>query len=167
MFPLGSSDRQTGADRRRDRLLDQLDLPGAGGEAGLLDGALLHLRHTGRRAHHDARARVWPRVDAADEVAEHPLGHLEVRDDAVPQGTDGRDRRGRAADHPARLVADGLDAAALRVDRYDGRLGQRDAASALEDQCVGGPEVDRDVAAATAAPKQGHREQLMGMRAGG
>ena len=42
------ADRQPGADRGGHRLLDQVGLAGAGGQAGLLDRALLHPGHAGR-----------------------------------------------------------------------------------------------------------------------
>src|SRR4028118_415162 len=44
-----------GADRRGHRLLDQVRLTGSGGEARLLDGALLDAGHPAGHADHDAR----------------------------------------------------------------------------------------------------------------
>ena len=48
-------------------------------------------------------------VRLADEVAEHPLGRLEVGDDAVAHRLDRGDVAGRAAEHLLGFVADGFD----------------------------------------------------------
>jgi hypothetical protein len=61
-------------------------------------------------------------VHAADEVPEHRLGHLEVRDHAVAQRPHGRDRGGRAPDHALGLMADGVHVVGSRVHRDHRRL---------------------------------------------
>ena len=85
-----------------------------------------------------------------DEVAEHLLRHVEVRDHAVTEGADRPDARRRAADHPLRFGADGMDIVRHVVERDDGRLEQNDPLTANVDDRVRGAEVDRDVAAAVA-----------------
>jgi hypothetical protein len=85
-------------------------------------------------------------VGLAQEVAEHLLGHLEVRDHAVPQRAHRRDRRRRPADHLLGRPADRMHLAADRVEGDHRRLRQHDAKPANEDQRVRGPEIDRDVA---------------------
>ena len=92
-------------------------------------------------------------VHLLDEVAKHLLRHVEVGDDAVLQRADGRDRPGRASEHPLRLDADRVHLAGALVDRDDRRLGEHDAAPADVDQRVGSAEIDRHVAAA----EPGHR----------
>ena len=144
------ADRQAGADRGRHRLLDQVGLTGAGGQAGLLDGALLDPGHAGGNADDDARMGEAVLVDLLDEVAEHLLGHVEVGDHAVLERPDRLDRARGAAEHPLRLHADRVDLAGARVDRDDARLGEHDAAAADVDERVGGAEVDGHVAAAEA-----------------
>ena len=57
---------------------------------------------------------------------------------------------GRAAEHPLRLDADGVDLAGALVDRDHRRLGQHDAATAHVHERVGSAEVDCHVAAAEA-----------------
>ena len=93
------------------------------------------------------RAAAAPLVHLLDEVAEHPLGGVEVGDDAVLERTDRDDVAGRTADHLLGLGAHGEDAAGVLVDRDDRRLVEHDAAPADVDQGVGGAEVDGHVAA--------------------
>ena len=150
MFPVGSAIGRPGADRGRHRLLDQVRLPGAGGERRLLDGAPLDAGDAGRDADDDARVGEAVLVHLLDEVAEHLLGDVEVGDHAVLQRADRGDRPGRAAEHPLRLDADRVHLAGALVDRDHGRLGEHDAAAADVDERVGGPEVDGHVAAAEA-----------------
>jgi hypothetical protein len=77
-------DRQAGADRRHHRLLDEIDLGGAGAHRRVLDRALLDLRDLRRHADDDARVDVHlAPVRLLDEVLEHALGDFEVGDHAV------------------------------------------------------------------------------------
>src|SRR3954449_7304055 len=133
---------QPGADRGGHRLLDDVDLARTGLVAGVLDRALLDARDAGRDADDDPRLREVPAaVHLLDEVAQHPLGRLEVGDDAVLQRADGHDVARRTADHPLRLGADGEDPRGVGVDRDDARLVEHDALAADVDEGVGGAEV--------------------------
>ena len=87
-------------------------------------------------------------VHLLDEVAQHPLGDVEVGDDAVLEWPDRADRPRRPAQHPLRLDADGVHLAGVRVDRDDRRLGQHDPAATHVHERVGGAEVDRHVSSA-------------------
>ena len=79
-------------------------------------------------------------------MAQHALGDVEVRDDAVLHGPDGHDAPGRAAYHPLRLLADGQHLIRFFVDGDDRRF-LHDHAFALDvDQRVGGTKVDAHVA---------------------
>jgi len=89
-------------------------------------------------------------VHLLDEVAEHLLGDVEVRDHAVLQRADRADRPGRAAEHALGLEADRMHLAGALVDRDDRRLREHDAAPAHVHECVCGSEVDGHVAAAEA-----------------
>src|SRR5436305_1816471 len=80
--------RQAAADRCRQRLLDERHLARAGGDAGLVDGALLDVGGSRGSAHHDAWMCETALSGAPDEVAEHLLGDLEVGDHSVAQGAD-------------------------------------------------------------------------------
>src|SRR6185437_7985230 len=65
----GLADRQAGADRRRHRLLDEIDAPRAGRERTLLDGAALHRGRARGHADDDHRIGEGPAVmHLADEV---------------------------------------------------------------------------------------------------
>ena len=99
--------------------------------------------------HADHHARLHPPalVHLVDEVAQHLLADLEVGDDAVLQRPDGLDVARRAADHALGLEPDGERASVLHVDRDDRGLVEHDAAPADVDERVGGPEIDRHVAA--------------------
>jgi len=138
-------DRQPGADRGGDRLLDQVHLARAGGQRGLLDRPLLDLGHPRRRAHDQPRVGHAPVEHLADEVAQHLLGHLEVGDHAVAQRAGRGDRRRRAADHPLGLGADGVDLAGRGVGGDDRGLGDDDPPPPHVHERVGRAEVDRHV----------------------
>ena len=140
------SARDAGADRRHHRLLDEVDLGGAGAHRRVLDRALLDLRDLRRHADDDARMDVHlAPVCLLDEVLEHALGDFEVGDHAVLHRPDGFDVAGRAAQHLLRLDAHGLDAIGELVDDHDRRLAHHDALVAREDQRVGGTQIDREI----------------------
>ena len=90
---------------------------------------------------HEERAA----VRLLDEVVEHPLGDLEVGDDAVLHGADRDDVAGRAAEHLLGGAADGLHLVRDLVHGHDGRLAHDDSAALGEHERVRGPEVDREV----------------------
>jgi hypothetical protein len=143
-------DVEAGADRRGHRLLDQVDLARAGRERRLLDRALLHARDAGRHADHDTRPhQAAAVVRLADEVAEHRLRHLEVRDHAILDRADRADRLRRPAQHLLGLVAHREHPVAapvgLRRHRDHARLRAHDPLRAREHECVGGAEVDGQV----------------------
>jgi hypothetical protein len=145
-------DRQAGADRRRHRLLDQVDVARAGAERRLADRAPLDLGRAARHADDDPRARPEhrARMDHLDELLEHLLGHREVGDDAVLHRPDGFDVARHLAEHRLGFGADRLDGllavgAAFVADGDDGRLVEDDPLAAHVDQRVGGAEVDREV----------------------
>ena len=89
-------------------------------------------------------------VHLLDEVPEHLLGDVEVRDHAVLERADRGDRAGRPAEHPLGLDADGVHLAGALVDRDDRRLGQDDPAPAHVDQGVRGAQVHGHVPATEA-----------------
>ena len=144
-LPVGSL-RETGADRGRHRLLDQIGLARARAQAGLLDRALLYAGHAGGNAHDHPGMGEAAVIGAFDEVAEHRLRDLEVGDHAVLQGSHGVDRGRGAAEHLLRLGPNRVDLAGGDVHRHDRRLGENDAAAADVDQGVRRAEVDGHVA---------------------
>ncbi len=85
-------------------------------------------------------------VDPLDEVAEHLLADLEVRDHPVFERTYRLDVARRPADHPLRLCTDCERPAVFDVHGHDGRLVQDDPASTHVDEGVRGAEVDGHIA---------------------
>jgi hypothetical protein len=136
------------ADRRRHRLLDQIGLTGAGGEAGLLDRPLLDPCDTGGNADNHARVGEAVGVDLFDEVAQHLLGDVEVGDHAVLERPYRRDVARRATQHPLRFDPHRVHLAGLGIDRDHRGLGEHNSSSAYVDERVGRAEVDGHVAAA-------------------
>ena len=59
--------------------------------------------------------------DLADELLEHPLRHVVVGNDAVPQGADGHDVAGGTAQHGLSLGAHLQQAAGILVDGHHRR----------------------------------------------
>ena len=82
-----------------------------------------------------------------DEVAQHPLGDVEVGDDTVLQRPDRHDVARRPADHPFRLDTDRDDLAGIGIECHHRRFIQRDPPPADVHQGVRGTEVDRHVTA--------------------
>ena len=115
--PTDLADRQAGTDRGREWLVDQRGVRGAGGERRLLDRAPFDRRDPARHADHDVGAQMLSAEDAADEMAQHLLGRLEIGDHAVSERPCRLDVCGRAPDHLPRLRADGLHLAGTLVDR--------------------------------------------------
>src|SRR6201999_464793 len=104
-------DGQAGADRGGHGLFDEEDAASAGALGGVEHGALFDGGDAGGDGDDDARAdEVLAAVNAADEVAEHRLGDLEVGDHAVLERADGGDGAGRLAEH---LLGDEADRVAV------------------------------------------------------
>ena len=96
---VGLGDVDACADGGGHRLLDQVDLPGASLNACVDDGALLDLRDTGGHADDDPGLEEGKAGNLVDELLQHPLRHVIVGDDALPQRTDGDDVAGGTAQH--------------------------------------------------------------------
>ena len=138
-------DRQTGADRRRERLLDEGHLFPSAGRHGLFDGALLDLGALRRDADQDARLREPSRRHAAEHGGEVALGHLELGDRSLAQRSHGNDVAGIAADQIPGSLTDRDDGASVRVQRHDRRLVEDDPLALAVDDRVRRSEVDREV----------------------
>src|SRR4029077_14169978 len=124
--------RQSGADRRRHRLLDEMRLARAGHGGGVRDRSLLNLRDAGRDTDHDTRVADVPRavVGTRDEVPDHLLGMIEVRDHTIAQWTYSHDVRRCPPQHPPRLGADAEHLTGAGADRDHRWLVDDDAAAA-------------------------------------
>ena len=159
----GLGDRQAGADGRGHRLLHQVHLAGLGAIGAVDHGAALDLGDARRDA--DDQAGPAPgdaALGLADEVAQQPLGGVEVGDHAVAQRPDGGDVGWRAAEHGVGGVADGLGLVALGVDGDDGRFVDDDAAAGREHDGVSCAEVDCEVACAEGQDVEQHDDSSVG-----
>src|SRR6266567_1823219 len=100
--------RQSGADCRCHRLLDQKDPARAGAFRRFLDGTSLDRGRPRGYAYDDLRAgKAAPVVNLADEMLDHFLRDLEIGDDTVAQRPDRLDAAWRAAQHQLGLLTDG------------------------------------------------------------
>lgn len=84
-------------------------------------------------------------ADLADELLEHPLGHVVVGDDALPQGTDGHDVAGGTAQHSLGVGAHAEQAAVVLVDGHHGGLIEHNALALDIYQHRCGTQVDTDI----------------------
>ena len=81
-------------------------------------------------------------------MTEHHLGHVDVGDDAVSQGPNGRDPFGRAANHPLGLEPDTHDPPRSPVYCYNRGLVKDDSLASDVDERISRPEIDSDVVGA-------------------
>jgi hypothetical protein len=86
-------------------------------------------------------------VHLLDEVAQHPLGDIEVGDDTVLQRPDRHNVPRRPAHHPFRLDTDRNDLAGIGIECHHRRFIQRDPPATHIHQRVRSTEVDRHVTA--------------------
>ena len=144
---LGLGDVDAGADGCGHRLLDQIHMAGAGLQARVHHGALLHLGDAGGNADDDTGLEdvVEAAADLADELLEHPLGHVVVGDDALTQGTDGHDVAGGTAQHGLGVCAHAEQAAVVLVDGHHGGLIEHNALTLDIYQHRCGTQVDTDI----------------------
>jgi hypothetical protein len=108
--------------------------------------ALFHLGDTGGHADDDARMHEGAAaVHLADEVMQHLLGHVEVRNDPVLERADGLDIAGGTPHHRLGLVTDGEHRMIGLMYGDDGRLVHHDSFPADIDQGIGGAQIDGEV----------------------
>src|SRR5690606_9039623 len=140
-------DLHAGADRRRQRLLDEERLARADLPGGLQDGPAFHLGHAGRHADHHLRLEQPARSgeDLADERLQHLLREVVIGDDAVSHGTDGDYVARGAPEHAVRLLADGLDFTGVAHHGDHRGFAQQDPLALDVDQHGGRTEVDPDL----------------------
>ena len=85
-------------------------------------------------------------VRLLDEVLEHLLRHLKVGDHPILHWTNRDDIPWSSAQHLLGLVPHGFDFLGDLVDGDDRRLGDDDPSPTGIDECVGGSEIDREIA---------------------
>ena len=128
-----------GADRGRNRLLDEKDFARTGRQPRFMHGSPLDRRCTRRDADHDAGAReASPPAHPADEELDHLFGRGEVRDHTIAQRLNGLDLARRASEHALGFVADGDDLALAAPLSHgdDGGFVENDATSRHVNQRV-------------------------------
>ena len=140
---LGNVD--AGADGGGNRLLNEVHAARTGLNAGVDDGALLHLGDAGRNADDDARLEELEPYDLVNKFLDHALGDFIVGNDAFAQRTDRNDVARRATEHRLRFRADLQKLAAVFFDRNDARLVEDDTLVLYIDQNRRGTEVDTDI----------------------
>ena len=140
------ADVETRADGRRDRLLDEEHALRTGLRAGVNDRTLLDLGDDRGHADDDVRLEQAESLYLADELLDHQLGHLVVRNDALAQRTDGDDVVRRAAEGLLRLRADRHELSRHLVHRDDRRLVEHDALALHIDENGRRAEINADVA---------------------
>src|SRR5699024_10205014 len=86
---VGLGDVDARADGGGHRLLDQVGPAGTRLDAGVHHGALLYLGDAGGHADEQTGLGEGEGGHLLDELLEHPLGHVIVGDDALPQGAHG------------------------------------------------------------------------------
>ena len=142
---VGLGDVDAGADGGRHGLLDEVGLPGAGLDAGVDDGALLHLGDAGGHADQHPGLEELEARHLADELPQHLLRHVIVGDDALPQGADGHDVAGGPAQHGLGLGAHFQELAGVLIHGNDGGFVEDHALALHIDQDGCRPQVDADV----------------------
>ena len=144
---LGLGDVDACADGGGHGLLDQIHMTGAGLQARVHHGALLHLGDAGGDADDDARLEdvVEAAADLADKLLEHPLRHVVVGDDALTQGADGHDVAGGTAQHGLGIGAHAEQAAVVLVDGHHRGLIEHNALALDIYQYRCGTQVDTDI----------------------
>ena len=126
---VGLGDVDAGADGGGHGLFNEVDLPGAGLDARVDDGTLLHLGDAGGHADDDPGLKEGHAGHLVDELPQHPLRHIVVGDDALPQGADGDDVAGGPAQHGLGLRAHLQQLAGGLVHGHHRGLIQNDALS--------------------------------------
>ena len=137
------TNRQSGADRTGERLLDQVSAAGSRRPRRVHNRISLNLGDPAGNADDHVRPRPATGSDLADEMPQHLLGRLEVGDDTMAKRAARGDMCRRSTDHQPRLIANRLHLPAPLVDRDDRGLEQHDPLAATEDDRVRGTQIDR------------------------
>ncbi len=115
------------ADGSGNGLFNQVHPPAARLYARIHHGALLHLGDAGGDADDDPGLENHKTRYLADELLEHPLSHVIIRDHALPQRADGNYVAGSAAQHLTGFLAHLQQLARILVHSHHGGLVENDA----------------------------------------
>ncbi|MPM72352.1 hypothetical protein SDC9_119325 [bioreactor metagenome] len=142
---VGLGDVDARADSSGHRLFNQIYLPGAGLNARVDDGALLHLRDAGGNADDDSGLEKGEAGHLPDELPEHPLRHVIVGDNALPKGTDRNDVAGGTAQHSLSVRTHLKQFPGVFIQRHHAGFVQNDSLSLDVYQNRSGTEIDTDI----------------------
>ena len=142
---VGLGDIDARADGGGHRLLDQIHLPCARLNARVNDAAFLHLGNAGRHADDHAGLEQTIGHHLANELPEHPFGHVVIGDDALPQGADGDDVARGAPQHFLRLTAHFQQLASGLIHGHHAGLPQHDALAPDVNQHRRGAQINTNV----------------------
>jgi hypothetical protein len=154
--------RNPRSEARGSRLLEKVDLARARPGRRVEQGSLLNRGDPHRNGQDDTGAEpAPPLVDPAQELGEHRLRHVEVRDHPGAQRAHRFDAQRSPPQHLLGGAADRLpveeDMTGALLDGHDRRLVEDDALSVDAHHRVGGPEVDSQVGReATKEPREVH-----------
>src|SRR5690606_30406091 len=142
--------RQAGTDGRCHGLFNEEYFTSSGAQGGLTNGLAFNLGRLAGHAHQNPRARGNEAVfvNFVNKVLEHFFSDDEVSDHAIFHRADGGDVPGRAAEHAFRFGAHGRDHFLGATGAYgnNGGFVQHDAATTYVNQCVGGAQINGQVA---------------------
>ena len=114
---------------------------------GVYHGALLYLSDARGDADEQTGLEEREGGDLLHKLLEHPLGHVVIRDDALPQGAHGHDVARGAAQHGLGLGAHLEQLAGVFVHRHHRGLAEDYALTLDIYQNRGGAQVDADILA--------------------
>ena len=109
------------------RFLNEIHPAAPGLDARVYHGAFFHFCDARGHADNHPGLEDHKAGHLAEELLEHPLGHIVVGNHALPQGTDGNDVAGGAAQHLTGLLAHLQQFAGILVHCYHGGLVENDA----------------------------------------
>ena len=142
---VGLGDVDARADGGGHGLLDEIGPAGTRLDAGIHHGALLYLGDAGGDADEQTGLEQGEGGHFFDEFLQHPLRHVIVGDDAVPQGTHGYDVAGGTAQHGLGLGAHLQQLAGVLVHGHHRGLPQDHALALDIYQNRSGTQVDTNV----------------------
>jgi hypothetical protein len=152
----GFVDRHAGAERGGERRRDEEDFAGARVRDEVAHRASLDLRRVGGHGDDHARreSRAPRRLHPPEEVREHLLREVGLRDHPVRDRPRDAHRAGLATEHRLRGLPGGEDSAVAEGD--DRRLVQHEPAALRHDAGVRGPEVDGELRSQDPSQSRAH-----------
>ena len=140
---LGNVDART--DGCRHGLFNEIHLPGAGLNAGIDDSTLFHLGNAGGDTDDNPGLEEGHACHLVDELPQHPLRHVIVGNNTLPQGTDSHDVAGGTAQHSLGLGAHLEQLASILIQSHHRGLVEDNALALYIYQNRCGTQIDTDI----------------------